>query len=80
MARKARKQMTDAERKAKGKELAEKHGSTALMAIGRLGKVGSKYEFTEAQIDTLRGAFKSALEKCFGAFEGKKTEEAGLKL
>lgn len=73
--------MTDAQRKAKGLTLAEKHANTALAAVHRLAKVGSKYGAYVGDVnDSIFPPLADAMAAAESAFKGKKVEAAGIKL
>lgn len=73
--------MADAEKSAKFKELAEKRVTRALKAISGVSKLaGSRYKYTEGQIEKIEEAFKGALQHMHNAFAGKKTGGQGFTL
>jgi len=74
--------MTEAQKSAKWKKLAEGRVNKAITAIESLAKLSNKtrYSYTSGQVKIIEKAFQDALTDCFAAFEGKATRAGGIQL
>jgi hypothetical protein len=76
------KELSQAQKAAKFKELGEIRLNRALTAIHGLRKLANKkrYHYTDGQVKILETAFKDALSDCFSAFEGKTISSGKVQL
>lgn len=74
--------VTEAQKAAKWKKLAEGRVNKAISAIESLAKLSNKtrYAYTGGQVKILEKAFQDALSDCFAAYEGKATRVGGVQL
>lgn len=76
-----RAELVEAHRAAEFRKLGKLRTDRAVRAIEGVAKLANKgrYSYNEGQVKLLKDHFKSALDACFAAFEGKKTA-GGLEL
>lgn len=69
----AKKTLTEAQKSAKWKELAESRLGGALNKIHGLAKLANtkRYAYTPKQIETMRNLLEDACNNLFAAYEGK---------
>lgn len=82
MAKKEKKVKTEADKKSAFKKAAEKKANTALRGIAGLGNLANpnKYAHNADQVNTLKEAFKDALDSAFAALDAKKVPTGGIEL
>ena len=82
MARKARKERTDAEKTADFKRIAAKKVRTIQKNLAQLGQMAgnSRYKHTPGDATKMQAAVAEAVEACFAAFAGKKSATATFEL
>lgn len=69
----AKKTLTEAQKAAKWRDLAQKRFDRAINAIRGLTKLANtkRYSYTPKQVETMKNTFEARLDAMFAAYEGK---------
>ena len=76
----AKKVITDAQKEAKFRELAEKRMNRILNGIAGLAKLSApaRYRYNVGQVDKMEKAFQVSLNACFAGFRGARQSKSGF--
>lgn len=72
--------VTDAQKAAKFRDLAEKRMNRILNGIAGLSKLSatSRYSYSPVQVEKMEKAFQGALNSCFAGFKGARQGKSGF--